>query len=216
MQIPINCECSANFNSWDRVCLPWQDCQSAASRSRVRNLENIVNLSNDKYLCKNCCFNDQPIVWWVSCPRLSTSQPALPTFNDTMCEYHHSHQVPQKPYKRTTATTTGLCNHNSRSITNLASANVNATTTNYLNYNQCNCGAQHPAAPPPPLQSILGHSNNGGRSVHCCVHTNGGGLENDTSGSGECFTFCYCMILCCWLVGGVIMWLLEDIINIIL
>lgn len=180
MQIPINCQCSANFNPWNKACLPWQDCPS---RNRV--LDNIVNLSDDKYLCKNCCFNDQPIVWWVSCPRLSASQPALSTFNDKMngniCEYHHQHHhqlpQPQKQYKRNAAAT--LCNHNSRSITNLAN------NTNYLNYNQCNCHPA-PAPPPPPLQSILGHSNNSRGTVHCCVHHSSGGLnDNDTSGSGE-------------------------------
>lgn len=184
MQTPINCQCSTHINSWNKVCLPWQHCPT---RNRV--LDNIVNLSSDKYLCKNCCFNDQPVVWWVSCPRLSASQPALSTFHEKMngnlCEYHHqqqhNHQLPQpqKQYKRNSTVTPG--NHNSRSITNLGN-----TSTSYLNYNQCNCHPA-PAPPPPPLQSILGHSNNNRGMVHCCVHhSNGGALnENDTSGSGE-------------------------------
>ncbi|KAL5280342.1 hypothetical protein ACFFRR_004369 [Megaselia abdita] len=111
--------------------------------------------------------------------------------NGNLCDYHHNHNHQQqhhqlpKQYKRTTAAAVApsMCNHNSRSITNLAN-----TTGNYLNYNQCNCvAAQHPATaaaaaiPPPHLQSILGQSNR-----HCCVHTNGGGLnDNETSASAN-------------------------------
>lgn len=195
MQMSVNCECLTNFNRYNRICLPWQDWQSAHT-NRVRNLDNIINLSNDKYLCKNCCFNDQPIVWWVSCPRLSASQPVLPTYTNVnttmpgnMCEYHNYNQQVQQPkqYKRV-----GGCNHNSRSITNMP---------NYLNYNQCNCESQHTgfngiaSIPPPPLQSILGHTNHNSvnnRSLRCCVHTNGGGFnENDTSASGKFYILYY-------------------------